>query len=393
MKNVILFVLWLMLATVSYADGGTAVNKSGNSIVAVGKNEIIGQYTSLTLDGQNNPVISFYDATNEKLKVLHCAENNCSQFKEMTAPDPANNIGKYSSLTLDQHGNPIISYYDQANTALKVLHCGNPSCSANNIISTPDATGNVGEYTAIVANRNGEPTVSYYDATKGVLKILHCGNAQCNNGNIIVTPDLTSSNGVQSSIQLNAAGNPVIAYFDFTNSALKVLTCGNSDCSAHNRIVTVESIEDVGRYPSLVLDKKGNPAVSYLDLSNGKLKILRCDNATCTGKNSIVAVGASGVVGYYSSLKINANDIPVVSYYDKTNGDLNVLRCGNANCTGGNTISAPDTKGQVGLYTSMVLDSKDNPVISYYDASNGILKILHCDNPSCNPAVKTDGYS
>lgn len=367
----------------------------GNSIVAVDTDGITGLYTSLTLDSQGYPTLCYYDETEQKLKVAHCFERNCALFNSILTPDSAAKIGKYAALTLDSAGLPIVSYFDEANSALKILHCGNATCSTGNTLATPDATGTTGLYTSVTANNQNVPTVSYYDETAGVLKVLHCGNTSCTAGNSIVKPDLSGSNGAQSSVKLNASGKPVIAYFDFTHSSLKILTCGNANCSAGNNIVTADSIGDVGRYPSLVLSSNGNPAVSYLDLTNGKLKVLRCGNTTCSAGNSVTSVNGSGIAGYFSSLALDASDKPVVSYYNRTNGDLNLLRCGNASCSSGNTITVPDATGNVGLYTSLKLDVSSNPVVSYYDLSKGDLKVLHCGSPTCGPntVIVGDGSS
>ncbi|MDR3491564.1 MAG: hypothetical protein P4M12_05900 [Gammaproteobacteria bacterium] len=362
-----------------------AVFAIGNSIVAVDTAGITGEYTSLVLDAKGFPTMSYYDRTEGKLKIAHCFEKNCAFFNSILTPDAATNIGQYTSIALDSNGKPVVSYYDVKNSALKVLHCGNTVCSNGNTIAAPDTNGTVGQYTSVTVDKNNFPVVTYYDATSGVLKVLHCGNASCTGGNSIVKPDTATSNGVQSSVKMNAAGNPVIAYFDFTKKSLKMLTCGNANCNAGNTINTADSGADVGRFPSLVLDSNGKPAVSYLDLTNGKLKVLRCGNATCSAGNAFASIGTNGVVGYYSSLALDTSDNPMVSYYDRTNGKLNMLRCGNATCTSGNTITVPDVTGNVGLYTSMKLDASGNPVVSYFDASNGDLKVLHCGSATCGP--------
>lgn len=378
------FCVLLFFVFIQYLFSVTA-QAASNSIITVDKAGTVGQYTSMVLDSNKNPIISYYNASQGKLKVMHCFEKNCALFNSIVTPDVTSTVGKYTSMVLDSNGNPVVSYYDQTGHALKVLHCGNTSCSTGNTIAKPDSVDDVGQYTSITIDANNRPVVSYYDATKGILKVLHCGNAACNAGNTIVTPDTTSSNGVQSAIKLNLLGNPVVAYFDFTHKSLKILHCGNANCTSGNNITTVDASGDVGRYPSLLLSND-NPVVSYLDLANGKLKILRCGNAMCTSGNTTASVaGVSGVTGYFSSLMLDSNNIPIVSFYNLTNHDLNVLHCGNTTCTSNNSIVVPDINGQVGLYTSLKLDANNNPVVSYYDATNGDLKVLHCGSSTCDP--------
>jgi hypothetical protein len=152
-------------------------------------------------------------------------------------------------------------------------------------------------------------------------------------------------------------------------------------------IESVDTAGVVGYDSSLALDSSGNPVVSYRYLNNGDLKVLHCNDVNCSGGDeSIESVDTAGRVGYDSSLALDSSGNPVVSYYDFTNGDLKVLHCNDVNCSGGDeSIESVDTVDVVGIDSSLALDSSGNPVVSYTtDFSYGDLKVLHCNDVNCS---------
>jgi hypothetical protein len=487
---------------------GDANCASGNSIVTVDAIGNVGQYTALALDALDNPVIAYYDAGNQRLKVAHCGDPLCADSATIGAPDAQGNVGQHVALRLDQLGRPVVSYYDATLGRLKLLHCGDPACLAGNSITvvdagnvgqfgalaldttdtpalsyhdptaggalkvlrcssatcatTPDAAGDVGQYAALRV-AGGNPTLTYYDATLHRLVVLRCGNAACTaplgppaptpcpsgrnclnrlpdfahadsgrgsaltldggglpvvsylsassasatgdlsvlrcldlacrSGNVVTNPDTSGQVGPHTSIALDAADNPVVSYAVAGN--LKVLHCVNSQCGggtslaptcspAANCIAVVDSGGDVGQHNSLRLDSAGRPVVSYYDATNGDLKVLRCGDPNCISGNTITVPDAAGDVGRYTSLALDAANLPVVSYYDATSQRLKVLRCVTVDCSGaGHSIATPDPSTDVGQYTALTLDGAGNPVVSYYDAVNGDLKLLRCGNWTC----------
>ena len=345
----------------------------------------VGAHVSLALDENGNPVISYADLTNGDLKLLHCGNPDCTDGNSITAPDTAGDVGMFTSLLLDASGNPVVSYFDGSSSDLKVLHCGNPNCTADNSITSPDTVGSVGTFTSLALDASGHPVVSYSDASTDDLRVLHCGDPNCTAGNSMTSPDTNNAVGVATSLVLDRGGNPVVTHKDVTNDDLRVLHCGNPDCTVGNNITTPDTFGNVGGFGSLVLDAAGNPVVSYSENKTATLKLLHCGDPNCTADNSITTPYSVRGIGLSTSLVLDTSGNPVISSYD-TRGDLWVLRCGDPNCIVVDSVISPDVVGLVtidGKHTSLALDAAGNPVVAFFDGINDDLKLLHCGNPTC----------
>ena len=346
-----------------------------------------GDYSSLALDSSGRIFISYFENATQDLRLVRCGNTTCTLANTITTVDSAGDVGRFSSLEMDSRGYPVISYYDSTNGNLKLARCGNAICNSGNTIATVDSTGDVGSYTSLSLDGSGNPVISYSDNTNRDLKLARCGNANCTAGGAIATVDgFGSIVGTNNALTLDRYSNPVISYFDGVNGDLRLITCGSTSCLfANNNIQIVDSAGFVGMFTSLALDSSGNPVISYYDDSNGALKLLHCGNAaclvelpcgfeTCDGGNVFSIIDA-GARGKYTSLALNSNGNPVISYYDRGNYDLKVVFCGNSACNADNTIRTVDSAGDIGVATSLRLDSSGNAVISYYDFTNQRLKL------------------
>jgi succinyl-CoA synthetase alpha subunit len=103
--------------------------------------------------------------------VAHCGNASCSSGNTLTTVDSTGDVGQYTAIAIGTDGNPVVSYWDSSNNHLKVAHCGNASCSSGNTLTTVDSTANVGQYTAIAIGTDGDPVVSYWDAGNNFLKV------------------------------------------------------------------------------------------------------------------------------------------------------------------------------------------------------------------------------
>ncbi len=370
----------------------SAQAEAATSIEVVDSNSV-GTNTALALDKNFLPVIAYYDTANGQLKLTHCNDRECAGNNEpMVTVDGEGDVGADASLALDASGNPVVSYFDRTNGQLKVAHCNDADCSGGGeSIVAVDHTGTAGVFTSLELDAAGNPVVSYHDYGKFDLKLLHCNDPDCSGGGeSIVTVDSVNDVGSDTSLALDAMGNPVVSYHDFTNYDLMLVHCNDPDCAGDDEsIVTVDRAGTVGMYTSLALDAAGDPVVSYYDATNHDLKVTHCNDPDCAGDDeSIVAVDTAGDVGAYTSLALDAAGDPVVSYYDATNGDLKVAHCNDGDCAGADEqINVVDGAGNVGLDTSMRLDFRGTPVVSYRDLLNDDLKLAHCDNTLCAPAT------
>ncbi len=348
----------------------------------------VGNYSSLALDVNGYPVVSYYDQDNEDLKVMHCNDVNCAGGDEsIQTVDWTGNVGLFTSLALDINGYPVVSYYDYENDDLKVLHCNDAICFGwDESIETVD-TFAAGIHSSLALGFDGFPVVSYWDASNEDLRILHCNDANCAGGDeSIESVDTAGSVGQFTSLALDADGYPVVSYWDTDNNDLKVLHCNDPNCAGGDEsIESVDTVDDVGLFTSLVLDDRGYPVVSYFDVANFDLKVLHCNDPNCAGGDeSIESVDTVGDVGQTTSLALDASGYPVVSYYDHGNSALKLLHCNDENCAGGDErMVCADNNGDVGVSTSLALDTSGYPVVSYHDHGNEDLKVLHCLDALC----------
>ena len=384
--------LLLAVASVVLVFGwgrGDPVLAAGNSITSPDTTGFTGLSPSLALDAAGNPVVAYHDSSAQDLNVMHCNDPLCFGGNEsITAPDTTFFTDFPTSIVLDAEGNPVVSYHEGLSGDLNVLHCNDVNCAGNDeSITAPDTAGDVGRWSSIRLDAVGNPVISYQDFTNQDLKVLHCTDVNCSGG-VITSLDTLGNSGYYTSLALDATGNPVISYTDASGGGLKVIHCNDANCAGDNESISTPDAGTGGQYTSIALDSSGNPVVSYFASSTSDLKLMHCNDPNCAGGDeSKTSPDTAGDVGQSTSLKLDASGKPLVSYYDITNQDLKVLHCDDVNCApGGDASLSVDTTGNVGLHNSLALDKAQRPIVAYYDTTNSNLKLLHCSAPDCSGA-------
>lgn len=316
--------------------------------------------------------------------------------KVITTVDPDDTAWGIS-MAIGRDGFPVISYYRYAPAALKVVKCGNASCTTGNTTSIVDNTiGSIGDYagyTSIAIGADGFPVISYEDRVDYDLKVVKCGNAACSAGNLITRVDTGPAGyiGTVSSIAIGSDGLPIISYTSLSGNLVKVVKCGNSSCSAGNVFTDI----DTGwlQYLSITIGADGLPLISYsVEVSGGKgIRVAKCGNLSCsenTIKTTVDTMTSGAAYGLQNSITIGTDGLPVMSYLDMTyfpDYDLRVLKCGNATCSANNIITVVDGPHSVGKWNSIAIGADGLPIVSYQDTSTpNDLKVVKCGNASCS---------
>jgi hypothetical protein len=311
----------------------------------------VGPHTSLALDAQGRPHVSYGD--NSSFVVKYAMKTGGAWMTEVV--DATGTLGVYTAIAVDAQSNPHVSYWDLTNSDLKYAERTGGSWMTEIV----DAAGAVGTYSSIAVDAQGAPHISYSDDTNQNLKYAEKTAGSWN----IEIVDATGSVGIHTSIVLDGQDEPHISYFDGTNLDLKYATKTGPFWISER----VDTTGSVGFFTSIALDTQGAPHIAYYDNTNDDLKY-----AVKTGSGwSIETVDAGGDVGTAASIALDVDGNPRIAYYDNTDDDLEfAVKAG-----GVWSFETVDAAGNVGLlYTSVDVDVRGDPRIAYYDVTNGDLK-------------------
>ncbi len=177
-------------------DGGKLQLAHCNDPNCAGNDELVmtvGNDTSgssVALDVAGNPVVAYVDATDPaggRLKVVHCNDPDCAGGDESVvtvvngSADGLDPMGP--SMAIDSSGNPVIGYYDNTNDRLALLRCTDPNCvggGSSAIIDTPAGIP------SLELDSDDRPVLSYSRKTDETvalvnteLRLAHCRARDC----------------------------------------------------------------------------------------------------------------------------------------------------------------------------------------------------------------------
>ncbi len=315
--------------------------------------------------------------------------------------------GQYGDLVLsefDLTGKPVKSTWVDGIPSGGLVVAG-PSGARGGVEEPGD---NVGKYADVAAAPDGTLHISYYDETNGDLRYVRRSSDGTWSSPVVVDGSDTDS-GLYTSITLDPAGNPAIAYFQRGGSAVSP-KCP-TDNSKPSELVTgvkfarastatptsgadfnVEMVSCGARTPPPCFGCATAGATVCVDNGSGgtmcATPATNCPAACATGE---VCVNSGGPKCMPQGNPIELADIPpgqglfpslawkdsspVIAWYDSTKGNLVVSQKGGSwtHTTVDGESTTADT-GDVGLFPSLVIDASGKYNIAYHDYSRRSLR-------------------
>lgn len=333
----------------------------------------VGAHSSIATGSDGLGLISYYDETNTALKVAHCANVECSTAT-LTTLDAAGDVGEFTSLTIGGDGLGLISYYDRSNGDLKVAHCANVACTAASIRTVDPAPEDVGLFTHIVTGSDGLGLIGYARGQNGAgLKIAHCANADCSAATVTTLAGAAEKGAID--LIVGTDGRGLLVHVD--TSLVRAVHCEDLACAT----VTTSTLAPASLLtfddPPAALGRGANGLgmVAYWQ-PVGDLAVPRfgtCTDVPCSSLALSTAVRAFG-----SPIVVGNDGFPLMGF-----GGLGVLDCLDAGCVSSrrNRFDLLDD-----VQPSIAMGSDQRPLVSYWNAASGDLKVAHCFEPDCGGA-------
>jgi hypothetical protein len=281
-------------------------------------------FCSLALDSKQRPHISYADPGTGSGAKLHYARWDGTKWNTQAIPLNSDIIGYFTSIVLDSNDRPSISFYEYRgpkDTDIKIRLRNVMWSGSSWQVKTIDDQEGSGKFNAMDIDASGHIHLAYANVSANTAGLRYAfWNGEVWKAEIVdgLEQNKGESVGYSANVVVDKDGNPHIAYMNESTSQLKYAVRRNNMWQTQ----TVDQLAGVG-YPdrnSIAIDEDGHVHIGYYDAGRGLLKIAHQDGAKWTIET--VARGASGAT---SSLQIS-NETIWVSYADESNAGITVAR-------------------------------------------------------------------
>ena len=360
--------LFFSLALIGTALPALAQTSWRVEVVDDGSGTDAGMYSSLALDRNGNFQIAYFNSSRRTLQYAF-REKHDEKWSKMAV---ASEAGMYVSLVDDAQGLPHMAFNSPLKAGLQYAHWDGKKWHLQVIDNIATSFG-----TSIQLDAQGNPHVAYFQLTH--LSGIKSGDA---NGQRLKyaysdgttwftkTVALRPRQGRFNSLAIDSAGAAHIAFAQ--SGHLQYATWDGTSWQYEEVDSTSAADDAAGLGLSMVLDPAGDPQLSYFDAAKRTLKYAY--RKAGVWKTEVIQE-LPGTPRYpdSTSIKLDAKNLPRVAYYDSGSGVLKYAVADGKKWT----VEIVDQKGVVGLFPSLCLDASGQPYISYYDSTNKQLRLAH----------------
>jgi hypothetical protein len=271
--------------------------------------------------------------------------------------NPDADDGWYSSIAISPKDESVhVSYFDRTNYNLKYAQKVNGKWG----FAEPDAGEVEVGPTSLAIDSSGYAHISY-ERYAGDNYIYYVNNTS---GEWIRRQ---VEDGSYAAIAVDSSG---VAHFSYRSDGYLYYTNTEMmDNEGYPILLFSSLVQDT----SIALDSKIKVHISFYDQEDRKLGYVT--NASSDWMPELLDGLGDTAVGQYTSIALDSNDKVHISYYDQTNNGLKYA----TNIQGDWEIvpldsTGPVDVGEVGIDTSIAVDSLRKAHISYFDAQQGHLK-------------------
>jgi hypothetical protein len=366
---------------ISYGGGAADLKYArwigDNWFIDVVDNTIFCQHTSLALDHHNRPHISYQDHSEEDLRYAYKTYDGGWDIEIV---DSAGFVGDYSSIALDSLGRPRIAYRAQPSFLRYAWWTGKSW-----VIETADTLGDY--HISLALDRQDRPHIAHFDAGSDDLRYTHWTGMEW-------TTEIVDSQGyvgIRTDITIDSKGNPHISYSSW-------------GAPGDLRYAYLEGGEwiiefvcaDGGSYTSIELDEWDRPRIAFCGIDD-------LEYASWEGWAWRIWpwVDTLGTVGWYASLALDRYGNPHIAYFDMSNLMLKYARyvpdtyrmtcedTRNFNEYPGLTLTPNPTRGAIRI--SFSLRANDHALIHIYDAVGRLIRFLKTPHGQIKGTIQWDG--
>jgi hypothetical protein len=345
------------------------------------------------------PVIALFSSSSLPVVII-CNDNTCSTPNSYTVASGFEvapfDTTSYISLALSAD-KPAIAYYNARTSSLRLTVCSTLTCSSFYGNDIDQGVGITGQYNSLVIPSDGRPFMAYYESVNGDLRAAKC--IQLCNSNAYKFNSPTSTIDTQlagittGQLVINNAGNSVAAYAITTG--IRITGCVDRTCATGNSNVTYDTVAVGSGTVSGAMRNTGFPIFSYYDSVGGDLSVIDCTNVTCgtapsTAAGTVRDIDTTNNVGQYSSIVMRPSGLPLLFYYDVTNGNLMSRACTNIICSTLGTATTLDSTNNVGREVNAIMRPNGFAFTVYYDETANTVKAFNCSNDACTTGTAFD---